>query len=1579
MNHREFLCRISSEFIEPRGQFSVFVRGAPLKQAVRGCLLVLLLLFGLAGLVRAGASNPGYLTENTSNVPGGTKTYRVWYTTDCNGGADCECDTANDVDTDSDGVPDQDSPNDCIATQDTDADGVFDTGPDADNDNVLNVVDLDWAGGGAGVVESVPRNVRDTVNRYVNDWNLKEPKWDTDNNRDIYVYDLGYLGLAYSDGSGIELDTEWMLTQAPEPRGTVLHELWHMTQYAYSAGGGNWLTEGQARMMQDKVFDDLDNRVGSRYHNSVNTYLGNTTYVVKEDRDDDGTDEFSQAKGLLGASYNASLWWTYLADQAGNQFAGTAGEGVDALIAVLEQSDQHGRKGVDAVDRMLRDRIGQGFDDTFWDFTIANYAKDFDLTLLDHDYLDGRDPEQVLKYSDEKRTPPDQLIYGPVERETFTAAQLIAGVNGSVNAMDPDVNDADAMSAYGVNYYEGILLNADCSLAYWRVIGDDGARFMHTWLLIQADTNGDGAEEVISLLRSEGKDFARAVWNPQRAATSYTRMVGIVATGDDPYGYNWEMGCTQPSINIVAPTTTNPAYVGDPGEPGRFLLWAEVTGAVGTSTYVAGLEWSRDFTVTVGADTADILNGGYVQNQYWLVVQAPTKPGASIGDKFDVTVELGPGGGISDTETDAVIYDIVSKDQILVIDRSGSMADFSKLDSAKTAARLFTDVKQQFDKLGVVSFSKDANEEYSLTTVPDQDDAAGVRAAAQAKIDALAADTTTSIGDGLQKGQDMLNADGDPNHEWWMVLLSDGMENEPQYWANVKGNITAAGTKVHAIALGQDADEELMREIAQTTCGDIWVDRCYHYIEESGVVAAAALNAMAATNLPNALADIYRRAEEFIAGHQRLWQADGTLNGNQTLNVEITEDGVREAFFSFNWNDPAAPLNVSLSGPSGVSFVQLTDGQNHRVFYADQLPTGTYTVTMSTPSGASEWIGSLSGRLIHGTELHAFLDNTLFQRYPGLPVRLQASLTDHRGPVRGARIVAEVHRPDGGTEQVELVDDGGPYDDIAGDGVYGYVYDRINRPLTADPLLGHTWIFDLYASGNNNDGRPFERHQRLTYTPYLGREQTSLDWDGDGMIDRWEDRFDNVDSTVPDPDKDLDNDGLTNRDEFELGTNPDNPDTDRGGETDGSEVAQGQNPLFTADDTIPPVTDFWAENQPESVILHFNPRPEYQTMRVFRRTGSAGPFSLIGEFDPTTGRITDTLLINDQDYFYYIQPLGASGVEGRPTRMLYAEPAADPYQPEGIVIINDDDRYTASKNVTLTFGGLTLSDGTLDVRHLQISNSPDLSGVAWVPFQQQMPWVIDPDPNTGLAFVYVRFRDGAGNVSDVIYGDGIIYQPPVSLPAGLLDFDVVLADFTDPYFVGWTITYTLLNYPSLPLGTALASNSSGGTESLLGPAYEGPPLLFGGISFDLAAQDASGQPVTQFDKPFTLQVFYEDWQWESAGIGYENSLNLYWNTGTSWVPLLPCAGCFHDMTENVISVQLDHLTEFALAGMPPRPEDVDRDGDVDILDLTGTAARWRATAGDPGYDLTYDVNTDGVINIIDLQRIAARLGWRPDQ
>lgn len=70
------------------------------------------------------------------------------------------------------------------------------------------------------------------------------------------------------------------------------------------------------------------------------------------------------------------------------------------------------------------------------------------------------------------------------------------------------------------------------------------------------------------------------------------------------------------------------------------------------------------------------------------------------------------------------------------------------------------------------------------------------------------------------------------------------------------------------------------------------------------------------------------------------------------------------------------------------------------------------------------------------------------------------------------------------------------------------------------------------------------------------------DSDFDGLPDEWETQFLNdVPANQQDPDDDPDNDGLTNLEEFLLGTDPNDPDTDGDGWDDGVEVVRESEPL----------------------------------------------------------------------------------------------------------------------------------------------------------------------------------------------------------------------------------------------------------------------------------------------------------------------------------------------------------------------------------------------------------------------------------
>jgi len=119
--------------------------------------------------------------------------------------------------------------------------------------------------------------------------------------------------------------------------------------------------------------------------------------------------------------------------------------------------------------------------------------------------------------------------------------------------------------------------------------------------------------------------------------------------------------------------------------------------------------------------------------------------------------------------------------------------------------------------------------------------------------------------------------------------------------------------------------------------------------------------------------------------------------------------------------------------------------------------------------------------------------------------------------------------------------------------------------------LKNLFSFDLDTYDLDENGVPdwYDAQYGHLYTNTAALLSAYDDWQanhvvdssGDGMPDAWKlyHGLDPLDSG--DAHEDLDEDGLTNLEEFQIGTQPDNPDTDRDGKTDGWKVANGYDPL----------------------------------------------------------------------------------------------------------------------------------------------------------------------------------------------------------------------------------------------------------------------------------------------------------------------------------------------------------------------------------------------------------------------------------
>ncbi|MEZ4737535.1 MAG: S8 family serine peptidase [Caldilineaceae bacterium] len=403
------------------------------------------------------------------------------------------------------------------------------------------------------------------------------------------------------------------------------------------------------------------------------------------------------------------------------------------------------------------------------------------------------------------------------------------------------------------------------------------------------------------------------------------------------------------TLNIVSPQTGNVAEAGDPANPNVVPVIVEAVRSIDNTTSALSDAVAGDFTVQIDGTAATIVNGTPVGDQFWLMVR-PAAGTYSAGSKYDLSVTWNGHG--SDSETRAILFtEREITDRAVVIDRSGSMADYDKMAAAQNAARLFIDQSLAEDRIAVVNFSTNAGVSFPTTLVPALGPAA-VLDAAKAAVNGLTPSGMTAIGQGLLEGQGQVTAaPADHSVADVVILLSDGMENvDPLYHTPaVEGVIEPS---IHNCAYGggrpgqRRGFHSLLEEIANSNGGE------FRAVNEAGagLVMAADANAMLANpdfgidawpqTLPNRLGDVYKQYAEEILNESRLFRAwrgqSGQHRKRRTFTVNVP-DGLSRINCSFNWG-----------AASVASFFQVVEIRS-RMSISTSLATRTTNCAATTP------------------------------------------------------------------------------------------------------------------------------------------------------------------------------------------------------------------------------------------------------------------------------------------------------------------------------------------------------------------------------------------------------------------------------------------------------------------------------------------------------------------------------------------------------------------------------------------------------------------------------------------------------
>jgi hypothetical protein len=1111
---------------------------------------------------------------------------------------------------------------------------------------------------------------------------------------------------------------------------TLGHELTHRVQYNYDTSTSapvqtKFLKEGTARASEDNWFTNIDHRPDAltapfSFNLQVNEYFASANNDITS----------------YGMRYNACLWWKYASEQYGTPSTEPE-RGVDFFHEVYNQNTA-GYNGIAAVNHALSS-VGAGidFDGSFKKFAAANWAKD----------LSGA-PDGSYNYIDEDETD-SPAPYGP----------LTPANGGTIDTGTSAVWNNQWVDRYGLRYYTA-LVGSPCPVVSASVHRDNtGPAFYH---IITQDNSA-----YHNHVQGSGADWTQAFMND-----GISQITAIVGSLDNSSQVDVTLACADPFVDIIIPNDGAVAHV-SPAD--HFLAQVLVTNGSPTGPVVSGLT-NADFSAEVGGSSATVVNGGFIQEQYWLVLQAP-----SLSDgTYDLTVSL-VGSGASDTNTNSVVYDPSKADQVLVIDRSGSMGVDGgvKMSAAQDAANFYADVSHDSDGLAVVPYNEDVNPApFDMRVVTGT-----VRDDAKAFINALSASGWTSIGDGLNNAVDqrtITSTTGNPRCSF--VLLSDGIQNRSLYWADVMTDVKDTGCPVTSIAFGPASDETLMQDIATETGGAYFYNDVY--VSTSMVAGVAASTTPGDMSLD--LGSIYEYAQARGEGRQRLLSEKGLLSRKTTSATHkvLVDETISEVVFALDWYEQYwAELELKLRQPDGtiidhqkvLSYTFEDETSKHVGWRISRPEPGPWEMIV-------ELIGNEEAEIPYqvfasghtGISLNLLLPDRLGSRYvTGNRVPIYAFLSSEK-PIPGAEVEAWVSAPDGTETHFWLFDDGEHGDGGARDGFYAGLYTLVNQAEVVYPSE------DEEHDPRNEGGyrvRARATHEEMEFQrEALGGFSVleGADENQNRLPDTFEEEY-GLTSAEGDPD----NDGLNNYQEYQNGTDPRNSDTDGGGENDGSEVNNGRDPLDPDDDAIKR-PDFLELLPWYKGIIRFvyDVKPTYKAMWLRRIT--LGPMAQSGASIaaqtamtiPLTGAYTDTTVMSDTAYLYQMWAEGEGGEESGILSSETVTPTEDPVPPEALVIVNGGASSTEDVTVTLSFVPYELegedAENFDDIAAVLLSNDPTFTGASWQavgdPETYTTTWQLDAGPGE-VARVYAHFRDEAENESVGAKVGMILYRPnPIYLP-----------------------------------------------------------------------------------------------------------------------------------------------------------------------------------------------------------------------
>jgi hypothetical protein len=452
----------------------------------------------------------------------------------------------------------------------------------------------------------------------------------------------------------------------------------------------------------------------------------------------------------------------------------------------------------------------------------------------------------------------------------------------------------------------------------------------------------------------------------------------------------------------------------------------------------------------------------------------------------------------------------------LVLDQSGSMADpagtsgLTRLQVLISSAKRFVDVITQGNAIGIIRFDQNAyppsDPTYgglAITQVPDTDPGSAFKVNARNIIDAHGAHGDTSVGDGLIMGHNLLAAVAGSYPNRALLLLTDGLENEPETIVTAIG-MGATDNRTFAIGLGNEfqVDTAKLTSIAGSTNGKLYLTGLLTPgTDDYFAVSKFFLQILAAVTNTN----IVRDPTGYINVGTRIKIPFDLCDADIDCRVILLTDF---PVVKLSVETPDGQIidetNAAAFGVTFASADTTKTGTFHLplAFQANKIQSGTWYAVLEIDPDSYQKI--LTGEFRKGQQrflsdlrskgaryclsVHSFsnlrmtakIDQTAFT--PGSTLSLRTTLTEYNQPVeRRANVNAELEYPDHTRTVLALAE---------------------TQPGIFETSLAATqagiYRFNVVANGGTYKGVPFTREELLTAATFTDIKQPGEDGRGTG-------------------------------------------------------------------------------------------------------------------------------------------------------------------------------------------------------------------------------------------------------------------------------------------------------------------------------------------------------------------------------------------------------------------------------------------------------------------------------------------------